>query len=147
MSFYHALEGIICAVSREAHLRFHIAIGILISLFAYFYGISSAEWAILILNIAAVISAEIFNTAVEQAVNTATMEIKPSAKLAKDAAAGAVLVLAATSILVGFCLFGDFGRIGKTLTFIFTTPRVLIPCLVVGIGTVIFVIYGGKNAK
>ena len=147
MSFYHALQGIWNSVIREAHLRFHIMIAVLISIFAYFYGISRVEWAVLILTIASVISAELFNTAIEQAVNTATEEIKPSAKLAKDAAAGAVLVLAVFSIFVGICLFGNGDRILATLKTVFTTVKILVPCVLAGFLLLIFVICGGKNGK
>ena len=147
MSFYHALQGIWGAIRSEAHLRFHIMIAVLILVFAYFYGMNSTDWAILILMIGAVISAELFNTALERAVDTATDEIKPSAKLAKDSAAGAVLVLAAASVFVGICLFGHIERILTTLKLIFTTAKILIPCLLTGLLGVIFVIYGGKDGK
>lgn len=147
MSFYHAVEGIFHALKGEAHLRFHIMIAVLISIFASFYGITAVEWAILILTESAVISAELFNTALERAVDTATCEIVPSAKFAKDVSAGAVLVLALASVFVGICLFGNGGRILSTLSFIFTTPKVLVPCLFIGVGLLIFVIYGGKNDR
>jgi diacylglycerol kinase len=147
MSFYHAIEGIFRAIKTEAHLRFHIMIATLISIFAHFYGINRFEWAVLILTICAVISAELFNTALEQAVNTATEKIMPSAKFAKDASAGAVLLLAAASVFVGVCLFGNGERILVTLKFIFTTGKVLIPCLFIGFILLGFVIYGGKNGK
>jgi len=147
MSFFHAFEGILGALKKEPHLRFHIMIAVLISIFAKFYGISCTEWAVLILTAVSVISAEIFNTALEKAVDTATSEVKPSAKLAKDAAAGAVLALAIAAVFVGICLFGDGKRIMAALRLIFTTPKALLPCLFVGIGMLIFVIYGGKNDK
>lgn len=147
MGFYYALEGILAAIKSEAHLRFHIVIANLIAVFAYFYGISRAEWAVLILCSFAVISAELLNTAIERAVDTATCEIKPSAKLAKDASAGAVLVLAIASVLVGICLFGDFDKISATLIHIFTSPKILIPCLILGIIDILFLIFGGKNDK
>ena len=147
MSFYHAIEGIYGAIKKEAHLRFHIMIAVLISIFAHFYGISRTEWAVLILTISAVISAELFNTALEQAVNTATEKILPSAKLAKDAAAGAVLVLAAASVLVGIFLFGDIEKIGITLGLIFADKEILVPCLIIGAVLVIFTVFGGKNGK
>ncbi len=147
MSFYHALEGLWGAVKREGHLRFHIMIAVLISIFAYFYGISRFEWAVLLTAISSVIGAELLNTAIERAVDTATSEIKPSAKLAKDAAAGAVLVFAVFSVLVGLCLFGDIAKIGGTLKLIFTAPKILIPCLAVGAVLLIFTIFGGKNDK
>ena len=145
MSFYHAFEGIFRAIKSEGHIRFHIMIAVLISVFAYFFGISRIEWAILLLSAFSVIGAELLNTAIERAVDTATVEIKPSAKFAKDAAAGAVFVLAVCSILVGICLFGDFARIADTLKIIFTTPKILLPCLALGTALLIFVIFGGKN--
>ena len=147
MSFRYAIEGIISAIRSEKHLRFHIVIANLICVFAYFYGISKAEWAVLLLCIFAVISAELFNTAIERAVDTATSEIKALAKISKDASAGAVLVLCIGAILVGVCLFGDFTKIGITLIHIFTSVRILVPCLVLGILDIVFLVFGGKNDR
>ena len=147
MSFYHAFCGIAASLRSEAHLRFHIMIAVLISIFAYFYGLDATEWAVLILTIGAVISAELFNTSIEKAVDTATSDILPSAKLSKDAAAGAVLVLAVCAIFVGIALFGDIERIWDTLKFIFTSAVVLIPCLITGTALLLYVIYGGKNDR
>ena len=75
MSFWNAFSGIYKAIKTEAHLRFHIIIGNLICIFAYFYGIERLEWAILLIMIFAVISAELMNTALEKAVDTAKQEI------------------------------------------------------------------------
>ena len=147
MSFYHALEGFFWAVRNEKNLRFHIVIANLIVVFAYFYGLSAPEWALLILCIGLVISAELFNTGIERAVDTATSEITPLAKAAKDASAGAVLVLAISSLLVGICLFGDAQRIFTTLIHIFTDFKILISCLILGIVDILFLILGGKNDK
>ncbi len=147
MSFRYAIEGIISAIRSEKHLRFHIVIANLICVFAHFYGISKAEWAVLLLCIFAVISAELFNTAIERAVDTATSEINPLAKLSKDASAGAVLVLCLGAILVGVCLFGNFAKIGMALIHIFTNVRILIPCLALGILDIVFLVFGGKNDR
>ena len=141
MSFIHAFSGIYNAVKKEAHLRFHIVIGNLICIFAYFYGIDRTQWAVLLLTIFAVMSAELLNTAIEKAVDTATYEIRPTAKLSKDAAAGGVLVLAVCAILVGVCLFGDMMRILDTLTRIFTNPEILIPCLIIGVLDLLFLFF------
>lgn len=147
MSFRYAIEGILSAIRSETHLRFHIVIANLICVFAKYYGISNFEWAVLLLCIFAVISAELLNTAIERAVDTATSEIKPIAKLSKDASAGAVLVLCIGAVLVGVCLFGDFAKIGETLVHIFTNVRILIPCLVIGILDIVFLVFGGKNDR
>ncbi len=147
MSFYYALCGCLWAVRNEKNMRFHIVIANLIVVFAYFYGLSRSEWATLILSVGLVISAELLNTGIEKAVDTATEEIKPLAKVAKDVSAAGVLVMAVASILVGVCLFGNFNRIQATLIHIFTNIKILIPCLVLGIFDILFLIFGGKNDK
>ena len=147
MGFRYAFAGIFSAIKSERNLRFHIVIANLIAVFAYFYGISKAEWAVLVLMVFSVIGAELMNTAIEATVDVATKEITPMAKLAKDAAAGAVLVFAIAAVLVGVCLFGDLEKISKTLVHIFTTPKILIPCLILGVADIIFLIFGGKNDK
>lgn len=147
MGFSYAISGIIDAIKTERNLRFHLVIANLIVVFAAFYGISKVEWALLALMISLVISAELFNTALENAVDTATDKISKTAKLAKDASAGAVLVLAAMSVVLGFIIFGDLEKIEKTLTLIFASAKILVPCLVLGIFDVWFLIFGGKNGK
>ncbi len=147
MSFYYAVRGIVDAIRAERNLRFHLAIANLIVVFAYFYGISKIEWMMLLTCIALVIAAELINTAIERAVDTATKEIKPEARIAKDAAAGAVLILAVLSVVVGIYIFGDTERINQTLIHIFAAPQVLIPCLVLGILDILFLIFGGKHEK
>lgn len=147
MSFRYAIEGIIAAIKGEKHLRFHMTIANLIAVFAWFYGISRVEWAMLLLCIFAVISAEIFNTALEAAVDTATDEVKLTAKLAKDAAAGGVLVLCIGAVVLGVLLFGDSARIKSTVIHIFTDLKILIPCILLGISDIVFLVFGGKNDK
>ena len=147
MSFYYALSGFLWAVKNEKNMRFHIVIANLIVVFAYFYGLSRIEWLALILCVGMVISAELFNTGIEKAVDIATEEIRPLAKAAKDTAAAGVLILAIASILVGVCIFGDFERIQATLIHIFTNAKILIPCLILGIFDILFLICGGKNDR
>ena len=141
MSFKYALSGIYKAVRTEFNLRFHFVIANLICIFAYFYGLNKAEWAVLLLTVFAVISAELMNTAVEKAVDTATNDILPTAKLAKDASAGAVLVLAIGSVIIGFCLFGDLRWINDALYQIFSDWTVLAPCLFVGALDILFLFF------
>lgn len=145
MSFYHAAEGIFKAIITERHMRIHIFAAVMIGIFAHLYGISPLSRAVLILTCAAVISAELVNTAIERAVDTATKEFSQTAKLAKDAAAGAVLILAIASVIIAFGIFDDFKKISATMIYIFTTPHILIFCLTVGICGLIFVIFGGKH--
>lgn len=130
-SFKHAADGIITACREERNIRFHIAAVLSVFVFAAFYGLSRAEWAILVLTVISVISAELVNTAIERAVDTATEDIKLSAKIAKDAAAGAVLIAAAGAVCVGVCLFGNIKKIKHTLILIFTNPKNIGLCVTV----------------
>lgn len=69
-----------------------------------FFVLSKTEWAIILLCNALVFSLEIVNTAVEKAVDLATEKHNPLAKISKDAAAGAVLVSAIFSVIVGLVI-------------------------------------------
>lgn len=139
-----ASYGIIRALIEERNMRIEFSIANLIVIFAYFFKISSIGWAILVLTIAHVLSAEYINTAIENAVDTATTEIKDTAKMAKDTAAANVLIASIAAVVIGFILFFDITRICDTLTKIFTNPKVLIPCLIVGILDVAFIIWGDR---
>lgn len=147
MSFYHALEGIFNALRKELHMRIHIAFMVMIMIFASFYEISKSDWAVLVMICGAVISAELLNTAIERAVDTATKEFSDTAKLAKDAAAGAVLILACAAVAIGFCLFGDFEKIKITLNSIFVSPLRLLIYVAACAVSVLFIIFGGKHER
>ena len=106
-SFNHAINGIIDAVRTQRNMKIHIvaAIGVLIACF--FFDISKAEFLSLAITITMVISAELVNTAVEAAVDLNTNYYHPLAKVAKNTAAGAVLVTAINALLVGYIVFWD----------------------------------------
>ncbi len=145
--FKNAISGIISAMKSERNMRIHLSVFNLIIIFAYFYGLSRAEWAVLLITCASVVGAELINTAIENAVDTSTDKICETARISKDSAAGAVLFFAMTSVLVGFMLFFDIDKIVDTLTYIFTNLKILIPCLIIGVLDIIFIIFGGrKNA-
>lgn len=89
------------AIRQERNLRFHLVAVLLVLYGRSFYSFSAAEDAALFLTMGSVIAAELVNTAVERAVDLCCPRPNPLAKLAKDAAAGAVLVLAIVAVLVG----------------------------------------------
>lgn len=72
---------------------------------AFILKVSKDEFCILVLTIGCVWTAETFNTAVERVVDLVTLERKPLAKAAKDLAAGAVLILAISSVVIGLVIF------------------------------------------
>ena len=112
-SFKYAIEGIVSSFKTERNMKIHIFIMILVIIAGIILKISALDWIILVIMIALVISAELFNTTFETVVDMITKERNEKAKLAKDIAAGAVLVLAIGSIIVGLIIF-----IPKILNFI-----------------------------
>lgn len=105
-AFGHAFAGLGHAWRTQPHLRVHAGIGALAVVAGAAFGLSPGEWAVLLLTITAVLVLELLNTVVEAVVDLASPEVHPLAKVAKDVAAGAVLVGAIGSVCVGAALFG-----------------------------------------
>ncbi|WP_141905105.1 diacylglycerol kinase family protein [Lysinibacillus sp. Y5S-8] len=103
-SFGYALEGVITA-SKEQNLKSHIISAIIVIMAGYWTGLSRMEWYIVLLLIALMFALEMINTAIERAVDLASPEVHPLAKQAKDIAAGAVLVFALFSAIIGLLIF------------------------------------------
>jgi diacylglycerol kinase len=105
-SFGHAFAGIGHGLRTQANLRIHIlaAIGVVIA--GLLLQISVIEWAVLVVTIMIVMSAELFNTAIEAVTDRVGNEQHPLSRIAKDTAAGAVLIGAIGAVIVGLLIFG-----------------------------------------
>lgn len=104
-SFRHATAGLGLLFVGGRNARVQGAAGAAAIALAAFLRISRVEWAILLLTIAAVLALEAVNSAIESAVDLATLELHPLAKQAKDLAAGAVWLMALASVAIGALLF------------------------------------------
>ena len=104
-SFNYAFEGIIHVLRTQRNMRIHFAIATIVLILAFAYGVTKFELMALMLAIAFVLIAEMVNTAVEATIDLTTTSFDPLAKLAKDIAAGAVLIAAMTAIIVGYLVF------------------------------------------
>ena len=104
-SFKYAFKGIASALLSERNMKIHVTIMALVIIFGVIFNISTFEWFVCIICFAIVISAEIFNTALEQMVDIAMPEKDPRAKFVKDVAAGGVLVMAIASAIIGLIIF------------------------------------------
>ena len=104
-SFNYAFEGVIHVLRTQRNMRIHfmIAVGVLIAALAI--GVERLELIALLLSIAFVLIAEMINTAVEGAIDASTTSFDPMAKLAKDIAAGAVLIASVNAVAVGYLVF------------------------------------------
>ncbi len=104
-SFNYAAEGIIHALRTQRNLWIHFTIAAAVLVAAVAFGVSRLELMVLLLAITFVLVAELVNTAIEAAVDVASTSFDPMAKLAKDIAAGAVLIAALNAVAVGYLVF------------------------------------------
>lgn len=105
LGFKHAFNGIMAAFRKEANLRIHVMAVFIVVLFSFATGLDVLEWCIVILCMALVITAELFNTAVENLADVVTREYDPHIKVVKDIAAGAVLIASIASVIIGAIVF------------------------------------------
>jgi len=99
--FRCALEGIAEALATQRHLRIHVVVAALVTLFGILLRLSRVDLALLLMAIALVVIVELLNSAVELAVDLASPTLHPIARRAKNIAAGAVLIAAFASAVIG----------------------------------------------
>jgi len=104
-SFNFAIEGVIHVLRTQRNMRLHFAAAVAVIVVAVAVGASKIELSVLLISIAFVLVAEMINTAVEGAIDAATTSFDPMAKLAKDIAAGAVLIASVNAVAVGYLVF------------------------------------------
>jgi len=104
-SFNYAFEGIIHVLRTQRNMRIHFVVAALVLVAALASGVDKLELIALLLAIAFVLITEMVNTAIEGAIDVATTSFDPMAKLAKDIAAGAVLIASAVAVAIGYLVF------------------------------------------
>ena len=104
-SFNYAIEGVVHVLRTQRNMRIHFAVAVAVIIVAAAAGVSRIELIALLISIAFVLVAEMINTAVEGAIDAATTAFDPMAKLAKDIAAGAVLIASVNAVAVGYLVF------------------------------------------
>ncbi|WP_306480082.1 diacylglycerol kinase family protein [Mediterraneibacter sp.] len=104
-SFGYAFEGIWTGIRKERNMKIHCLAVIAVTAAGTFLHIKPVEWCICLLLFGLILSLELVNTAVEAVVDLVTEEKKPLAKIAKDTAAGAVLVSAIAAAIIGCIIF------------------------------------------
>ena len=102
----NAINGIIYTWNTQRNFKIQIVFALIAILLGILLKLSNIEWVILIIIIFLVLITELLNTAIETVVDLYTMEYNEKAKIAKDASAGAVTLIAICSVIVGIFLFG-----------------------------------------
>lgn len=104
-SFGYAFEGIFAVVKKERNMKIHCMMMVLVILAGAFFGITAVQWCVCFILFGLIMALEMLNTAVEAVVDLVTEDRKPLAKLAKDAAAGAVLIASIMAAAAGLVIF------------------------------------------
>jgi len=104
-SLNYAFEGIIYALKTQRNMKIHFLVAIIILVASLFFDLTRIEILILLLTISIVIVAEMINTSIESTIDLITDKYHIFAKIAKNVAAGAVLIAAINSIIVAYLLF------------------------------------------
>ena len=100
-----AWEGIRYATKTQRNFKIHLTVGSVAIISGLIFKINSIEWVLLILTITAVLVAELANTIVETIMDFVSPDFNGIVKIVKDLSAGAVLLTAIASIIVGLIIF------------------------------------------
>ncbi|MDO5044272.1 MAG: diacylglycerol kinase family protein [Coriobacteriia bacterium] len=106
-SFYYAFEGLKTAFVMERNFKVMLVFALLAIIAAFILKLSALAWALLLIVIGMVLSAELLNTAIETTVDLVSPEYHELAKRAKDIAAAGVVIFAFISVIVGLIIFID----------------------------------------
>lgn len=104
-SFKYAFSGLKYGFINTKNLHIDLLFIIAVIICGFVFNICLVEWTILILCISLVVSLELVNTAIEEVVNLASPDVHPLAKASKDVAAGAVLLSAIMTAIIGIIIF------------------------------------------
>lgn len=105
-SFRYAFAGLAYCLRTQRNFRIHVGFTIVFTLLGVLLALSWTEWAVFFTVVVLVMSAEMVNTMIEALVDMVTQEYDPLAKVAKDVAAGVVLLTAIGAVVVGLFIFG-----------------------------------------
>jgi diacylglycerol kinase (ATP) len=140
-SFHHAFEGIIHATRTQNNMRLHLVAAALVLAATLYLRLGRPYVIGIVVTVAVVLAFELINTAIEALVDLATLENHPLAKVAKDASAGAVLIVAFAAVIVGYLTFyeGILAGGDRVYRAALALPAngVFIGLVIVGIATVI----------
>lgn len=149
-SFGYAFSGIFEALRYERNMRIHFVCMIYMYsfLFVYdFFEITRTQLAVIFLANMAVVAAELINTAVERTVDLASEEYTKNGKIAKDTAAGAVLVCAIFAVATGIAILGQPEAFSQMLLYYREKPVMLVVFILSIIPATVFIFKGFSKAS
>ena len=145
-SFRNAFRGIWRTLKAERNMRLHLTAVCYVTALGFLAELDAPRWAAILLCFGAVIAAELFNTALENLCDAVHPDKHPKIGAAKDAAAGAVLVLAIASVGVAIAAFGPWLLVGGLMRAM-SGNEALFPIFIISIIPAILWIRGKKSWK
>jgi len=106
LSFRYAFAGWWFVIRTQRNAWIHATVSIAVIIVSFWLGLSPHDWAVIVLAIAMVWTAEFLNTALEAVVDLASPQQHYLAKVGKDVGAAAVLIAAGSAALIGFLILG-----------------------------------------
>ena len=106
LSFRHAFRGWWYVIRSQKNAWIHTVVTFLVILLAFLLKLPTRDWAVLLVTISTVWTAEFLNSALEAVVDLASPDQHPLAKVGKDVGAAAVLIAASASVVVGLLILG-----------------------------------------
>lgn len=98
----NAIEGILQGTKTQRHMRWHFFSAVVVLIFSYLAGITVMELVIVAFAVILVLLAEMINSAIEAVVDIISPKYSEKARIAKDMAAGAVLITAFGAAIIGY---------------------------------------------
>jgi diacylglycerol kinase (ATP) len=139
-SFVYAIQGLWHCISTQRNFRFHIVAALSVLIVSLFYDFELFEMLSLGVAIVFVLICEMINTAIEAVVDMHGSEYNAFAKIAKDVAAGAVILSAVFATVVALCLFPNIEKIFYTINFFVNHPYMWVVLVIYIIASVCFVV-------
>lgn len=106
--FKYAFKGIFHALVNEANFRIQVLYTIVVIYAGIYFSITPTDWALIVLSLGFLLSAEMVNTAVENVIDHVIHHYDESARIIKDLSAGFVLVTGICTLLVGIIVFSPY---------------------------------------
>ena len=149
-SFTYAFAGIFRTIKNERNLRIHLTC--LVYMFGFlcfgsWFELSRTDFAVLVITSGLVISSEIINTAIENTVNLASEKYTEFGKIAKDAAAGAVLVNVIFAVITGFIIMFQPEAFKKMFEYFLSNIHMLLILIASIIPATVFIFWGNPFRK
>lgn len=105
ISFHHAAQGVWWVLRTQPNYQVHVLMSILVLVFGMYFSIRHYEWLVLGVLITMGLVIETINSALEQTLDCVSLDRREDIRIAKDAAAGAMLIFATGAALIGISIF------------------------------------------